>query len=59
MSGLQALANVSVNMHEDSFTGEQFCQWLMSTFSDIQTREQAAEWGQSLFEKGLIEHVTG
>lgn len=46
-------------MHEDSFTGEQFCQWLMSTFSDVQTREQAVEWGQSLFEKGLIEHVTG
>lgn len=46
-------------MHEDSFTGEQFCQWLTSTFSDVQTREQAAEWGQSLFEKGLIEHVTG
>lgn len=23
------------------------------------TREQAADWGQSLFEKGLIEHVTG
>lgn len=45
-------------MHEDSFTGEQFCQWLMASFSDVQTREQAVEWGQSLFDKGLIEHVT-
>lgn len=45
-------------MHEDSFTGEQFCTWLIASFSDVQTREQAVEWGQSLFDKGLIEHVT-
>ncbi|GMK55697.1 hypothetical protein CspeluHIS016_0207530 [Cutaneotrichosporon spelunceum] len=46
-------------VHEDSFTGDQFCQWLIASFSDVQTREQAVEWGQSLLEKGLFEHVNG
>lgn len=47
------------NVHEDSFTGDQFCDWLLSTFSDIKTSEQATEWAESLFDKGLIEHVKG
>lgn len=46
-------------VHEDSFTGEQFCEWLKETFSDVETREQAVEWAESLFSKGLIEHVMG
>lgn len=41
-------------MHEDSFTGEQFCEWLMNTFMDVKTVDEAAEWGRSLFDKGLI-----
>lgn len=45
-------------MHEDSFTGEQFCDWLSNTFTDIKTADEATEWGRSLFDKGLIEHVT-
>ncbi|EIW66543.1 hypothetical protein TREMEDRAFT_35030 [Tremella mesenterica DSM 1558] len=45
------------NVHEDSFSGEIFCEWLVNTFEDIETREQAVEWARSLFEKGLIEHV--
>lgn len=44
----------SVSVHEDSFTGEQFCEWLLNTFTDVKTPEEAAEWGRSLFEKGLI-----
>ena len=46
------------NLHEDSFTGEQFCEWLQDTFTDIRTADEASEWGKSLFDKGLIEHVT-
>ncbi|WVR03870.1 hypothetical protein IAU60_000868 [Kwoniella sp. DSM 27419] len=44
--------------HIQSFTGAQFCEWLQNTFEDITTREKAAEWAESLLEKGLIEHVT-
>jgi hypothetical protein len=43
-----------VAIHEDAFTGEQFCDWLKGTFDDVETLDQAAEWGRSLFEKGLI-----
>ena len=48
----------AVNVHEDSFTGEQFVDWLSNTFTDIKTVDEATEWGRSLFDKGLIEHVT-
>ncbi|OCF30587.1 vacuolar membrane-associated protein IML1 [Kwoniella heveanensis BCC8398] len=44
--------------HVQSFTGAQFCEWLQNTFEDVVTREKAAEWAESLLEKGLIEHVT-
>ncbi|WRT65675.1 uncharacterized protein IL334_002620 [Kwoniella shivajii] len=44
--------------HVQSFTGAQFCEWLQNTFEDILSREKAAEWAESLLEKGLIEHVT-
>lgn len=43
-----------VSIHEDSFTGEQFCEWLLKTFEDIKTMDQAADWGRQLFDKGLI-----
>ena len=45
---------VVVSVHEDAFTGEQFCEWLLKTFTDVTTSEEAAEWGNSLFDKGLI-----
>ena len=48
----------NLNVHEDSFTGEQFCEWLKDTFTDIRTMDEASEWAKSLFDKGLIEHVT-
>ncbi|KAL7422858.1 vacuolar membrane-associated protein iml1 [Cryptotrichosporon argae] len=44
-------------VHKNSFTGEQYCSWLRATFVDITTVEQAIDWGQSLLDKGLIEHV--
>ncbi|KAK4690095.1 SEA/GATOR complex protein SEA1/DEPDC5, partial [Tremellales sp. Uapishka_1] len=45
--------------HEECFTGDQFCEWLRSTFVDVDSKETAILWGRSLLEKGLIEHVTG
>ncbi|WVW80120.1 hypothetical protein I302_102095 [Kwoniella bestiolae CBS 10118] len=44
--------------HVQSFTGAQFCEWLQNSFEDVSSREKAAEWAESLLEKGLIEHVT-
>ncbi|WWC60281.1 uncharacterized protein I303_102850 [Kwoniella dejecticola CBS 10117] len=44
--------------HVQSFTGAQFCEWLQNSFEDVASREKAAEWAESLLEKGLIEHVT-
>ena len=46
--------NSLVSVHEDSFTGEQFCEWLLNTFTDVRNPEEAADWGRSLFVKGLI-----
>lgn len=43
-----------VSIHEDSFTGEQFCEWLLKTYEDVKTIDQAADWGRSLFDKGLV-----
>ena len=43
-----------VHIYESSFTGEQFCDWLVNTFTDIKTHDEATDWGKSLFEKGLI-----
>lgn len=45
-----------MTIHEDAFTGDAFCTWLVSTFSDVPTREKAVEWGTVFLEKGLIEH---
>jgi hypothetical protein len=52
--GVLKLTIRPVAIHEDAFTGEQFCDWLKGTFDDVETLDQAAEWGRSLFEKGLI-----
>lgn len=45
---------MAVSVYEDSFTGELFCEWLINTFTDVNTRDEAAEWGRSLLDKGLI-----
>lgn len=44
-------------LYPDSFTGHEFVSWVLKTFSDFSTREQAAEWGNSLVEKGFFQHV--
>jgi hypothetical protein len=44
----------AVTVYEECFTGEQFCAWLLHTFTDVKNAEEAAEWGRSLFGKGLF-----
>lgn len=43
--------------HQNSFIGAEMVNWLITNFGDINTREEAVEYGQSLMEKGLFVHV--
>jgi DEP domain-containing protein 5 len=45
--------------YQDSFTGEEFVSWLLREFQDVSTREQGAEWGSRLEQKGFIKHCRG
>jgi DEP domain-containing protein 5 len=45
------------NHYPDSFTGYEFVSWLVRTFRDVSTRQQAAEWGVKLQGMGLLMHV--
>lgn len=44
-------------LHENCFVGNEFVSWLVEAFEDIHTREEAANFGQSLMERGLFKHV--
>ena len=43
--------------HPHCFLGSEFVSWLVQNFEDISTREEALEYGQTLKERGLFEHV--
>lgn len=43
--------------HQNSFIGSEMVNWLLRNLSDIDTREEAVEYGQSLMDKGLFKHV--
>lgn len=43
--------------HQNSFIGAEMVNWLITNFGDINTREEAVEYGQSLMEEGLFVHV--
>lgn len=43
--------------HQNSFIGAEMVNWLISNYGDIDTREDAVEYGQSLMEGGLFVHV--
>lgn len=43
--------------HENCFIGNEFVTWLVENFSDLETREDATTYGQSLMNKGLFKHV--
>ncbi|KAN0063251.1 vacuolar membrane-associated protein iml1 [Thecaphora frezii] len=42
--------------YADIFTGADFVTWMCQEYSDVQTREEAVEWGMRLMEEGLFEH---
>lgn len=43
--------------HLHCFIGNEFVSWLLECFEDINSREEAASYGQSLMNKGLFKHV--
>jgi hypothetical protein len=45
-----------VSIYEDSFTGEQFVDWLGKTFPELYDpkRDKAIEYGKKMFREGLI-----
>ena len=43
--------------HLYCFVGSEFVSWLVDSFEDIESREQAVSYGQSLMNKGLFKHV--
>jgi SEA/GATOR complex protein SEA1/DEPDC5 len=45
------------NYYPDSFTGYEFVSWLVKTFRDVSTRQQAVEWGIKVQGMGLFTHV--
>ena len=45
-------------LHYNSFIGFELTTWLLHNFRDIESREQAVEYGSELFRQGLFEHVS-
>lgn len=45
-----------VRVFENVFLGNEFAEWLIREFADIDTREEAVDFGNQLMEKGLFEH---
>lgn len=43
--------------HQNSFIGSEMVNWLLRNLSDIDTREEAVEYGQNMMDKGLFKHV--
>lgn len=43
--------------YEKVFIGSECVDWLIRSFADINTREEAVVYGEHLLEKGVIEHV--
>lgn len=44
-------------LHYNCFIGLEFTTWLLRNFRDIDTREEAVEFGNELMEHGLLQHV--
>lgn len=44
-------------IHPHCFLGSELVSWLIEAFDDIDSREDAIMYGQSLMDKGLIRHV--
>lgn len=46
-----------LRLHYSCFNGEEFTNWLVQNVRDIDTREEAVEFGNELMKEGLFEHV--
>jgi hypothetical protein len=44
-------------LHYNCFIGSEFTTWLLQNFRDIETREEAVEFGNELMKHGLFQHV--
>jgi len=48
-----------LKLHYNCFHGEEFTNWLLHNFRDINTREEAVDFGNELMTEGLFNHVNG
>ena len=46
-------------LHYNCFRGEGFINWILAKFKDIETRDEAVQFGNELMEHGLFHHVNG
>ena len=46
-----------LRLHYSCFLGEDFTNWVVQNFRDVETREEAIELGNDLMKEGLFEHV--
>ncbi|EFR00178.1 vacuolar membrane-associated protein IML1 [Nannizzia gypsea CBS 118893] len=44
-------------LHDNCFVGMEFTTWLIKNFSDIDTRDEAVQFGNELMKHGLFHHV--
>lgn len=47
-----------LKFHRSCFKGDDFTNWLISNFKDIDSREEAVEFGNELMQHGLFNHVS-
>lgn len=47
-----------LRLHYSCFKGDDFTNWLISSFKDIDSREEAVEFGNELMQHGLFNHVS-
>ncbi|KAL4874088.1 hypothetical protein BDV12DRAFT_158997 [Aspergillus spectabilis] len=48
-----------LRLHYNCFIGIEFTTWLLQNFRDIDTRDEAVEFGNKLWNLGLFQHVEG
>ncbi|RMZ75654.1 hypothetical protein DV737_g5172, partial [Chaetothyriales sp. CBS 132003] len=48
-----------LRLHYSCFVGEEFTNWLVLNFRDVDTRDEAIDLGNELMKEGLFEHVNG
>jgi len=46
-----------LRLHYNCFIGMELTSWLLNNFNDIESREEAVDFGNQLMKKGLFQHV--